>query len=262
MKTYRFLLGSTLLVFAASSWVQPIPDSLTNIQNIERRQAQDAQQARALTRPDVLSGVDPSDVSETLVLPPENPCFVIRSIAWQELAPPSTLVPKSKQIVGHCVGAEGLRIAQRYFIDQLKAAGQPTAQVFISEQSLASATLTLRYVPGRIARIEDKAAIGRWQTVLPMRSGEVLHQYDLDQALENIRRLAGQSDATLEIEPGENAGESNLFIKSEPGKRWHGPLGGDNAGLNGAGQYQKPTADAAANGRIVSEHASPIVLTP
>jgi hemolysin activation/secretion protein len=182
--------------------------------------------------------VNPSGVRETLVLPPENPCFVIRSVAWQELAPPSILVRKSKQIVGHCVGAKGLRVVQRYLIDQLKAAGQPTARIFISEQSLANGTLTLRYVPGRIARIEDKAAIGLWQTVLPMRSGEMLHQYDLDQALENIRRLSSQSDATLEIEPGEHAGQSNLLIKPGTGKRWHGYLGGDNAGLKAAGQYQ------------------------
>jgi hypothetical protein len=49
MTIYLYTLGSMLLVFAASSWAQDIPDPLANTQNMERRQAQelDAQQARA-----------------------------------------------------------------------------------------------------------------------------------------------------------------------------------------------------------------------
>jgi hemolysin activation/secretion protein len=240
MKIYLCVLGSMRLAFVASSWAQAIPEQLTKTQNMAPRQAQelDEQQARALRRPDVLSGATTLGKTESLVLPSETPCFRIRNIAWQGVTPPSILVRKSKQITRQCVGAKGLRILQRYLIDQLKAVGLPTARILISEQSLANATLTLRYVPGRIARIEDKAAIGLWQTVLPMRSGEELHQYDLDQALENIRRLAGQSDATLEIEPGQHAGQSNLLIKPGTGQRWHGYLGGDNAGLKDAGKYQ------------------------
>ncbi|WP_445623164.1 ShlB/FhaC/HecB family hemolysin secretion/activation protein [Lactiplantibacillus plantarum] len=98
--------------------------------------------------------------------------------------------------------------------------------------------LTLRYVPGRISGVKSEGAPGWWRTALPTWPGGEVNQRDLDQALENIRRLAGQADASIDVAPGPELGDSDIIIKPGTGKRWHAYVGGDNAGMESTGKNQ------------------------
>jgi hemolysin activation/secretion protein len=71
-------------------------------------------------------------------------------------------------------------------------------RVVVPEQSLLAGVLSLRYIPGHISAVQDKDMPGWWRTSLPSGPGAIVQQRDLDQALENIRRLGGQADATLQ----------------------------------------------------------------
>jgi len=64
----------------------------------------------------------------------------------------------------------------------------------------------------------------------------LLNQRDIDQALENLRRLRSQSGATFDIAPGESPGDSELVMYPGNEQRWHLVLGADNAGLNSTGK--------------------------
>jgi hemolysin activation/secretion protein len=84
----------------------------------------------------------------------------------------------------------------------------------------------------------DGAAIGWLPFALPTHNGAILDQRDIDQALENIRRLPSQANARFDIVPGLNAGDSELLFHPDDGKRWHVSLGADNAGQQSTGKYQ------------------------
>lgn len=199
----------------------------------------DAQRARAAERPDVFSpGPDAAGQAGALAFPPETPCFLIRQVAWLADAPPDDVALASQSAVGQCVGAAGLRALQKHLAARLVDAGLVTAQVLVPEQSLAAGTLTLRYVPSRISAVRSEGAPGWWGAALPARPGDALNQRDLDQALENIRRLDSQADARIDVAPGPGLGDSDVVIQPGTGKRWHAYVGGDNAGLDATGKNQ------------------------
>ncbi len=209
--------------------------------DIERRQEQelDAQRARAAERPDVLSTPAAPVAGEgPLTFPAESPCFTLGQVVWDGPEPPSWLRRDSETTRDHCVGGQGLRLLQEHLMARLIDRGLITARVLVPEQSLASGTLTLRYVPGRISGVKSDGAPGWWRMALPTGPGGNVNQRDLDQALENIRRLAGQADASIDVAPGPELGESDILIKPGTGKRWHAYVGGDNAGLEATGKNQ------------------------
>ncbi|OAE60630.1 peptide ABC transporter permease [Achromobacter xylosoxidans] len=223
----------------SSAWAQPAPEAAQRATEIQRRQEQeiDAQRARAAERPDVLSA-PPADSSRGLALPAETPCFVLREVIWEGAEPPELLASATAIVLGECVGGRGLRALQEHLIGLLIDDGLVTARVVVPEQSLADGSLTLRYLPGRISAVQSQDGIGWWRTALPTGPGGELNQRDLDQALENIRRLGSQADAAIDIAPGPELGDSDILIKPGTGKRWHGYLGGDNGGMDTVGKYQ------------------------
>lgn len=223
----------------SSAWAQPAPEAAQRATEIQRRQEQevDAQRARAAERPDVLSA--PSEAQPGgLTLPPETPCFVLREVIWEGDEPPDLLARATAIVLGECVGGRGLRTLQEHLIGLLIDDGLVTARVVVPEQSLADGSLTLRYLPGRISAVQSQDGIGWWRTALPTGPGGELNQRDLDQALENIRRLGSQADAAIDVAPGPELGDSDILIKPGTGKRWHGYLGGDNGGMDTVGKYQ------------------------
>lgn len=218
---------------------QTAPDAVLRATELQRRQEQevDAQRARAAERPDALSS-SPAQRARGLDLPAETPCFPLREVAWEGASPPRALALAAQDVVGQCVGGQGLRALQEHLIGLLVDNGQVTARVVVPEQSLAAGTVTLRYLPGRISAVKGEGTVGWWRTALPTGPGGELNQRDLDQALENIRRLGSQSDAAIDIAPGPELGDSDILIKPGTGKRWHGYLGGDNGGMDSVGKYQ------------------------
>ncbi|MBV7502412.1 ShlB/FhaC/HecB family hemolysin secretion/activation protein [Achromobacter sp. ACM05] len=227
------------LASAGSASAQSAPEAAQRAAEIQRRQEQeiDAQRARAAERPDVLSAPS-ADPARGLVLPAETPCFAIREVIWEGAEPSERLASATAAVLGECVGGRGLRALQEHLIGLLIDDGLVTARVVVPEQSLAAGTLTLKYLPGRISAVQSQDAIGWWRTALPTGPGGELNQRDLDQALENIRRLGSQADAAIDIAPGPELGDSDILIKPGTGKRWHGYLGGDNGGMDTVGKYQ------------------------
>lgn len=235
----RGLALHVLWLCATSGHAQTAAGILVGPVDIERRQAQEieAHQTRVLQRPDVLSP-ETSASGGPLRFPNETPCFVINKVQWDGPRQPDNIKRAGSQALTACVGAGGLRALQEHLQGLLLDDGLVTSRVLVQEQSLAAGKLTLRYLPGRIADIQGEGAVGWWRTVLPTWPGGELNQRGLDQALENVRRLAGQADATIDVAPGPEPGDSNIIIKPGTGKRWHGYIGGDNAGTDTIGKYQ------------------------
>jgi hemolysin activation/secretion protein len=171
-------------------------------------------------------------------LPVETPCFVIDKI---EIAnnPFRSLDRLLAPVAGQCVGAAGLKIVQDTAANALIDDGYVTSRVTVPAQSLASGTLTLDVMPGRVGEVRDEGdAIGNLSRALPLREGDLLDQHGIDQALENVRRLSSQSNARFDIAPGLASGDSDIVLNPGTGRRWHAAVGYDNAGQSATGKNE------------------------
>ena len=117
--------------------------------------------------------------------------------------------------------------------------GYTTTRIGIPEQNLSSGTLKLTLVPGMIRAIRfepDETAVS-WKTAFPARPGDLLNLRDLEQGLEQIKRVPSQ-DADMQIVPGDNPGESDILINHKQNKAWKTTATLDDTGSNGTGKLQ------------------------
>ncbi len=238
----RILVAPVLLSLSPVAVAQALPffPNVTPNDAIEQRQEQqqEAAKQRAMARPDVLSPEAAAPTTGPLILPTESPCFPIKTVAWEGAEDFPWLQQESDILVGQCAGAKGLQAIRDYFATRLITEGFVTSRVLIPAQNLSTGTLRLQLVAGRIDQVKSEGTIGWWRTALPTGPGGLVNQRDLDQGMENIRRLQGQADATIDLVPGDEPGEADLVIKPGTGKRWHALITGDNAGLDNTGKYQ------------------------
>jgi len=130
-----------------------------------------------------------------------------------------TLVKQSGFIPGMCLGSKRLQHLQTLAQNIAIAKGFLTSQVYIAPQDLASGRLKLSVAPGRLGSIRyeenqgDAASVGRisaFANKFPNQSGDILNLRDLEQGLENLRRLPSVA-ADIRIEPGEMEGQAILW---------------------------------------------------
>lgn len=87
--------------------------------------------------------------------------------------------------------------------------GYVTTRVVAGEQDLTSGQFILTVIPGRLRYtfIEDKSRVNKftrltaWTAMVPQQ-GDVLNVRDIEQSLENFKRVA-TADATINIVPAE-----------------------------------------------------------
>ncbi|MHA6824571.1 ShlB/FhaC/HecB family hemolysin secretion/activation protein, partial [Ralstonia pseudosolanacearum] len=204
-----------------------------------QEQQTDQTRDRANARPDVFTAPAPAQPISLSALPKETPCFPIQSIVLEDNV--FNWLPYLLQPVnGQCVGKQALEAIELQANNALIEHGYVTSRVLIPQQNLASGTLRLKVLPGRIGAIRNASDnnIGWARMALLAGPGDLLNQRDLDQALETVRRLPGQSEASFDIVPGAQVGESDVLLKPGTDKRWHATLSADNTGLKNTGKYQ------------------------
>ncbi|HZW21081.1 ShlB/FhaC/HecB family hemolysin secretion/activation protein [Noviherbaspirillum sp.] len=207
---------------------------------LQRRLAHQREQAQASVKPavDVLTGAT-DEQTGSFALTQEVPCFRIQEIVWEGARGWDWLVTDSATMQGRCIGARGLRALQDHLTRRLIARGYITSRVLVPEQNLAAGRLALQLVAGNIGKIRaEGASVGFATLVLPAGPGDVLNQRDLDQALENIRRLYSQYPVEFDLLPGEVQGETDIVVKYPEGKRWRGVLTLDDSGTKATGRAQ------------------------
>lgn len=124
---------------------------------------------------------------------------------------------------------------QRKLLDK----GYVTSQVYIPEQNLNAGTLQFMVIPGRVEdiRYSDSSAHGPWRTAFPVRPGDILNIRDVEQGLEQMKRVSSQS-VTMKLLPGTSVGTSIIELSIKQDKPVHGSISFDNSGLESTGVYQ------------------------
>jgi hemolysin activation/secretion protein len=229
-----------LLGTPALAQTPPLPDVLPGIdtQRLQQQRidtnALSGQLGNAMTP--AASGIERTDLAQ---LPEEKPCFPIREVTLGDDNPFPWLESTVAPVEGQCIGEKGLKIVRETVANTLIEHGYVTTRVAMPPQSLSSGMLQLEIQPGRVGLMEsDGPAPGRAANALPLDTGDVLNQRDLDQALENIRRLASQPNASFSVLPGAAPGESDISLHTGNSKRWHLALGYDNAGQIATGKNE------------------------
>ena len=124
---------------------------------------------------------------------------------------------------------------QRKLLDK----GYITSQVYIPEQNLNAGTLQFMVMPGRVEEIRysDSSVHGPWRTAFPVRPGDILNIRDVEQGLEQMKRVSSQS-VTMKLLPGTSVGTSIIDLSIKQDKPVHGSISFDNSGLESTGVYQ------------------------
>ena len=124
---------------------------------------------------------------------------------------------------------------QRKLLDR----GFVTSQVYIPEQNVNSGTLQFMVLPGRVEgiRYSNSSAHGPWRTAFSVRSGDILNIRDVEQGLEQMKRVSSQS-VTMKLLPGTSVGTSIIELSIKQEKPVHGSISIDNSGLESTGVYQ------------------------
>ncbi|KWU24151.1 hypothetical protein AS149_09490 [Burkholderia cenocepacia] len=140
---------------------------------------------------------------------------------------------------GQCVGKQGLDVLIKALSQHILSRGYITTRVLLPEQDLSSGTLKVSLIPGviRHVRFADEKLRGTWKTAFPTRDGELLNLRDLEQGLEQMKRVQSQ-DVSMQIVPGDVPGESDVVLDVKRGKPWTVVASIDNSGTRATGKLQ------------------------
>jgi hemolysin activation/secretion protein len=183
----------------------------------------------------------------------ESPCFVIneivfagdsaRSFEWAlKAAGRAGRAPDSA--IGHCVGTEDIYLLLRRVQNEILRRGYITARVWLAPQDLNSKTLTLTLVPGRLHALRDSnenTSKATFWNAVPVSPGRLLNLRDIEQALENFKRLPSvQADIQIAPAVGADArpGESDLVISWKQDNPLRMNVSVDDSGSRATGKHQ------------------------
>lgn len=242
------LLISAGIVTPAHAQPMPRPNNPAQeilLQQQRERELREQMDSTANVRTPELSQVLPAQMR----IPQESPCFTIERIELTgELAEQFQFAlsaadngPEGKDpATGRCLGTEGINIVMNRVQNAIIEKGYITTRVLAAPQDLSEGTLTLLLVPGRIRAIrwgEGSQTRTSWRAALPMREGDLLNLRDLEQALEVFKRVP-TADADIQIEPGAQAGESDLVLYWQQKFPFRLNLSVDDGGSRNTGRYQ------------------------
>ncbi|QGU89258.1 ShlB/FhaC/HecB family hemolysin secretion/activation protein [Erwinia sorbitola] len=236
------------VILAHSSVVHAATPADNNALNGAILDAQEQQRQQARERALQQQNAPESDVRlarPDVVLPDypanETPCFTINSLRLEgDLAPRfQWALEAAESAKGRCLGGQGIMLAINKVQNAILARGFVTTRVMAQEQDLTKGVLTLTLQPGRIGRIYFDQPVSwraRMWNAVPASRGDVLNLRDIEQGLENFRRVPSAT-AEISILPGEQDGTSDLLVNWKETRPVHLSLGLDDSGSKSTGRY-------------------------
>lgn len=181
----------------------------------------------------------------------ESPCFEISQITLAGEEAETFQFSLDDVITGHdpaigrCLGIQGINAALSRIQNAIIAKGFVTTRVLASPQDLSLGQLVFTVIPGRIHAIrfakDTDSRRGRYWNALPANEGDLLNLRDIEQALENFKRVP-TSEADIQIEPATELnvkhGESDIVIRYQQAVPFRLTLSVDDGGSRSTGKQQ------------------------
>uniref|UniRef100_UPI0023F4B014 ShlB/FhaC/HecB family hemolysin secretion/activation protein n=1 Tax=Selenomonas noxia TaxID=135083 RepID=UPI0023F4B014 len=121
----------------------------------------------------------------------------------------------------------------------LMSRGFSTSRVAVPEQNLSSSELRLVLLVGYIhaVRFADDSAVIYWKNLFPFRAGDVLNVRDIEQGIEQAKRLPSQ-DISVRLLPADEPQMTDIELMVKHGKNIYGTISFDDSGLEDTGKLQ------------------------
>ena len=191
--------------------------------------------------------------------PASMPCFDINHIYLTgELSEQFSfaLTPFTRgksSLLGSCLSVNDINQLVTNVQNRIIQEGYVTTRVLVSNQNLKSGNLFLTLIPGRIDQIvatdikasrpiytDGSGNPANFAPAMPMQSGDLLNVRDIEQALENFKRVP-TADADFSIAPSTRLsapGYSDIQVQWQQDKRWRLSATVDDSGQDSTGVYQ------------------------
>ncbi|MGU7771839.1 ShlB/FhaC/HecB family hemolysin secretion/activation protein [Burkholderia sp. MR1-5-21] len=267
------LLAASLALLHAPVHAQSAPPASRPVQDpaqliIEQQREQERQ--RQLEQPPASITIAPTSET-TLDIPPDTPVdaitesgptfpvsrIVLLSPDGKPFEPPGGVSCKQLDavvapFVAHDLGSHRINVLLKRLTDVFVERGFVTTRALLGPQNLATGTLKVTIQVGLIENFAingkpihrlkpgERSSGGGWFTdagyenAFPASPGDSLRLSDIDQGAAQINRLR-RNQATIQILPGQNPGESVVDIGNKPGDRLYYTLGVDNYGSSATG---------------------------
>lgn len=240
-----FYLCLWFLSFPVVSETLPEIDALKDQRRQEQLEALRRQQEH---EPDVRLEND-KPIQAHVIPFDEKPCFVIEHISLEgdesarfQFAISDTL-QQHPDLLDQCLGINAINQIQSELQNSIIKKGFITTRVLIEPQDLNSGELRYSLIPGRISIVDPDNSVSRltlW-SALPSVEGDLLNVRDLEQAMENMKRIP-TVDTNIDIKPDdtENSqpGDSQLLLDYQQSKPFRLTLAFDDSGYESTGRYQ------------------------
>lgn len=171
----------------------------------------------------------------------ELPCFTISQIALvgESADRFQWALAAAADAKGRCLGGQGIVLVINRVQNDILAKGYVTTRVMAQEQDLTKGVLTLTLLPGRVGavRFDDPVSWrGRLWNAIPVSPGDILNLRDIEQGLENFRRVPSVT-ADIKIVPGSKEATSDLLVHWQEARPVRLSLGLDDSGSKSTGRY-------------------------
>jgi hemolysin activation/secretion protein len=141
---------------------------------------------------------------------------------------------------GKCLGVDDIEKLMSDVTSFYIKKGFVTTRVYLPAQDLSKGRLKVQIVPGKVSEIktdESKTRINYLGNLFPDVEDHDLNLRDFEQGIDQINRLLS-NNATIDIQPGEKAGDSIVTINNKPTAPWHLNSTFDNYGAQNTGRDQ------------------------
>lgn len=148
---------------------------------------------------------------------------------------------------GLCMGEQRINLLMTRTQNIIIGHGYTTTRILAAPQDLSTGRLELTVIPGLIHEIKldfshaENTHVERIQyakNIFPIKNGDVLNLRELEQGLENLKRLP-TAEADLQIVPAEALNQSDVIVKwTQKTIPLRVTLSADDAGSRQTGKYQ------------------------
>lgn len=241
----RYSLCAALFVLCANAWALTPAEIDQSNQEAKRQQQLEQQRQQEQFERDRSSASPPTVLPVPQVPVPtgeEGACRDIKTIhvGGSKLLSSSAMDAITSRYVNRCLGVKEIETLLADITRAYVQKGYITVRAYLPQQDLSQGHLEILVVEGKVSRIDvddgGKHSISLGN-VAPYTQGKPLNLRDFEQALDQINRLSS-NNATVEMLPGEEPGDTVVVLHNKPRAPWHLNLSLDNQGSDSTGKTQ------------------------
>ena len=255
LKFKKRILGLFFICSYSSSIFanEPLPESVVADQfnrQLQRDQALEKQlQPTASVQTGLEKGLQEEPQLRYLQSNSEDLCFEIKKFiltgknAREFTFAMRPVIQGEHNLIGRCIGVQGLNQALDLIQNRIISRGYVTTRVMLPQQNIASGEIQLQVIAGKVDQIQFAEGTSKRAhkfNALPVKSGDILNIRDIEQGLENFKRVP-TVEADFKIYPSaqrNQPGYSDLELAWQQSKPYRIHLGIDDAGSESTGKYQ------------------------